>query len=130
MSGIFRNCPICTEFTSILIYTWSTIFNMQLLCFWTLSVVLFIYKTQRFEDWILSPSSGKNYSYGNRIQSRKRCVLSKNRTMDNVQKHNHCINIPSSHLCAFYLVHLLFYALDLYILGHFKLSVLMLQKSD
>jgi hypothetical protein len=33
---------------------------IQLLCFWTLSIVLFLFKTQRFGDWILSPSSGKN----------------------------------------------------------------------
>jgi hypothetical protein len=26
----------------------------------------------------------------------KRCVLNKNRTMDNVQKNNNCIDIPSS----------------------------------
>jgi hypothetical protein len=30
------------------------------------------------------------------IQSPKRYVLNKNRTMDNVQKHNNCINVPSS----------------------------------
>jgi hypothetical protein len=44
---------------------------MQVLCFWTLYIVssltktvLFIFKTQRFGDWILSPSSGKTYSVG------------------------------------------------------------------
>jgi hypothetical protein len=31
--------------------------NVQLLCFWTLFIVLFLIKTQRFGDWILSPSS-------------------------------------------------------------------------
>jgi hypothetical protein len=45
---------------------------VQILRFWTLSIVwplsktpfyLFI-KTQRFRDWILSPSSGKTYSVG------------------------------------------------------------------
>jgi hypothetical protein len=35
---------------------------IQLLCFWTLFVVQFVFKTQRFGDWILSPSSGRNYS--------------------------------------------------------------------
>jgi hypothetical protein len=47
------------------------------------------FKTQRFSDWTLSP---------------KRCVLKnkqdgfldKDRTMDNVQKHNNCTNVPSS----------------------------------
>jgi hypothetical protein len=35
----------------------------QLLCFWTLSTVLYLFtNTQRFEDWILSPSSGGTYS--------------------------------------------------------------------
>jgi hypothetical protein len=32
--------------------------HMQVLCFWTLSIVLFLFKTQRFGDWILSPSLG------------------------------------------------------------------------
>jgi hypothetical protein len=32
---------------------------IQILCFWTLSIALFLFKTQRFGDWILSPSSGK-----------------------------------------------------------------------
>jgi hypothetical protein len=52
----------------------------------------FLFKTRRFEDLILSPSSGQIYSVGP-IQSPKRCVsnkkqdsvLNKNRTMDNVQ---------------------------------------------
>jgi hypothetical protein len=34
---------------------------LQILCFWTLSIVLFLFKKQRFGDWILSPSSGKTY---------------------------------------------------------------------
>jgi hypothetical protein len=33
---------------------------------------------------------------GDRIQSPKRCVLNKSRTMDNVQKGNICINVPPS----------------------------------
>jgi hypothetical protein len=33
---------------------------------------------------------------GERIQSPKRCVLNENRTMDNAQKYNICINIPTS----------------------------------
>jgi hypothetical protein len=45
---------------------------IQILCFWTLSIVLFLsktpsyfyLKTQRFEDWSLTPSSGKTYSVG------------------------------------------------------------------
>jgi hypothetical protein len=39
-----------------------TIFT-KILCFWTLSIILFLFKT-RFEDWILSLSSGKTYSAG------------------------------------------------------------------
>jgi hypothetical protein len=42
--------------------------SFKLLCFWTLSSVLFLFKTvlffvraQRFGDWILSPSSGGNW---------------------------------------------------------------------
>jgi hypothetical protein len=45
---------------------------VEILCFWTLSIALFLskspfsshFKTQRFGDWILSPSSGKTYSVG------------------------------------------------------------------
>jgi hypothetical protein len=66
---------------------------LQLLCFWTLSIILFLFGTQRFGDWILSPSSGKNISSwaqsielvpisgrflpedGDRLQSPKHCVL-------------------------------------------------------
>jgi hypothetical protein len=65
----------------------------------------------------VSPCSGENYSIGalsielelvptekvppedgDIIQSPKRRVLNKNRTIDNVQKHNNCINTPSSGL--------------------------------
>jgi hypothetical protein len=35
--------------------------TVQILCFWTLSIVLFLFKRQRFEDLILSPSSGRNF---------------------------------------------------------------------
>jgi hypothetical protein len=46
--------------------------TVQILCFWTLCIVLFLSKTpsclclrtQRFGDWILSPSSGNTYSAG------------------------------------------------------------------
>jgi hypothetical protein len=48
---------------------------IQILCFWTLSIVLFLFNTQSFGNWILSS---------------KRRVLNKNRMMDNVQKHNIC----------------------------------------
>jgi hypothetical protein len=47
------------------------ILPVQILCFWTLSIILSLSKTlpvyfskQRFGDWILSPSSGKTYSVG------------------------------------------------------------------
>jgi hypothetical protein len=44
----------------------------QILCFWTLSIVLFLsktlsclyFKTQHFRDWILPLPSGKTYSLG------------------------------------------------------------------
>jgi hypothetical protein len=68
------------------------------------------FETQRFGDWILSPSSGKTYSVGPNLktetESSLRNVVSwkinrtvflyKDRTMDNVQKHNSCTNVPSS----------------------------------
>jgi hypothetical protein len=34
---------------------------VQLLSFWTLSIVQFLFKTHRFGDWILSPSSDKSW---------------------------------------------------------------------
>jgi hypothetical protein len=72
--------------------------RLQLICCWTLSTilsilkkkpVLFLKKTQRFGDWILSP---------------KRCFFLRNRTgflrmdkmVDNVQQHINCNNLPSS----------------------------------
>jgi hypothetical protein len=54
------------------------------------------YLKQRFGDWILSPSSGGTFEGGDRLESPKRFDLNKNRTMDNVQKHNISINTPSS----------------------------------
>jgi hypothetical protein len=60
---------------------------LHLLCFCALSIVLFLFKTQRFGDWIPSPSSGGTESL---------YILNKNRTMDNAQKHSKCINILSS----------------------------------
>jgi hypothetical protein len=41
----------------------------QLICFWTLSIVLLLLKTQRFGDCILSPSSGGTYSVSPNRQS-------------------------------------------------------------
>jgi hypothetical protein len=39
--------------------------SLQLSQFWTLSIGPdFLFKTQRFRDWILSPSSGGTYSFG------------------------------------------------------------------
>jgi hypothetical protein len=32
--------------------------DLQLWCFWTMSIALFLFKSQRFRDWILSPTSG------------------------------------------------------------------------
>jgi hypothetical protein len=68
---------------------------VQILRFWTLPMVLFLskrhsclsFKTQRFGDWILSPSSSKTYSVGSNKQDG---VLDKDKTMDNVQKSNIC----------------------------------------
>jgi hypothetical protein len=61
--------------------------------------VLF-FKTQRFGDWILSPSS-VDWVQLNRflpedeekIQFLKYCVLNRKWTMDDVQKHNNFISI-------------------------------------
>jgi hypothetical protein len=55
-----------------------------------------------FRTYGLAQPTGSNWvgflhENGDRIQSSKRFVLNKkNRTMDNVQKHNNCVNIPSS----------------------------------
>jgi hypothetical protein len=37
---------------------------IQLLCFWTLSIALFLFKTQRFGVWILSTFSGEPTQLG------------------------------------------------------------------
>jgi hypothetical protein len=53
---------------------------MKLLSFWTLSMILFLFKIQHFGGWILSPKR----------------VLNKNSMMDNVQKLNNCTcSIPN-----------------------------------
>jgi hypothetical protein len=41
-----------------------TFSHIQLLCSWISSIVLFLFKIQRFEHWTLSPSSDKTYSVG------------------------------------------------------------------
>jgi hypothetical protein len=81
----------------------------------------FLFKTQRFRNWILSLSSDETYSVESNQQSQTLvlsigpnwvgfawrwrqnpvskmfCILNKkNRTMDNLQNHNKCINRPSS----------------------------------
>jgi hypothetical protein len=43
---------------------------------------------------LLGPPEQIPPEVGDKIQSPKCCVLNKKRTMDNVQKHNICINIP------------------------------------
>jgi hypothetical protein len=57
----------------------------------------FYLKQQRLGDWLLSRSSGKPYSVGHsqletETESSLRNIvfLNKNRTVDNVQKHNFC----------------------------------------
>jgi hypothetical protein len=49
------------QYKDLLVNIWGNSLCLQLLNFWTLSIVLFfLFKTQRFGDWILSPSSGKS----------------------------------------------------------------------
>jgi hypothetical protein len=71
----------------------------------TLAILFFFFKTTF--RMILSPSSRKNLLSwaqavepvlisGERLKSPKRYVLNKKRTMDDVQKHNNCSNLPSS----------------------------------
>jgi hypothetical protein len=63
---------------------------------------LFLYfKTRRFGDWILSPSPVSETFFEIYEQDG---VLDKERTMDNVQKHNICTNAPSSQTFRSYLV--------------------------
>jgi hypothetical protein len=73
---------------------------LQFLCFCTLSVILFLFETHDVSETSFWISEDRGYLYplgrtesvppeeGDRIQSPKRCVLNKNRTTDNVQKHN------------------------------------------
>jgi hypothetical protein len=88
---------------------------LQILCLWTLSIVLFLsktpsclcFKTQRFGDW---PSS-IDWAQLNRfylkmetesslrnavLKYKQDNILDKTWTRDNVQKHNICTNVPSS----------------------------------
>jgi hypothetical protein len=90
------------------------------LCFWTLSIFLFL--KQCFGHCILSPSPDKSLPSwaqssdirtssidwaqlskvfpedGDRIPSPKCCDLNKKWTVDNVQKHDNFINIPSAQI--------------------------------
>jgi hypothetical protein len=75
----------------------------QILCFWTLSIILFFYlKT-------LSCLYFKTQLFRDRFQSLKfwninrMLFLDKNRTMDNVQNRNICTNVPSSQTFISYL---------------------------
>jgi hypothetical protein len=85
---------------------------IQKLCFWTISIVLLTFKTQRFGNWILSPSLGperggqlRRFYLKTETESslrnfvfkyKQNRVLDKNRKMDNAQKHNVCTNVLSS----------------------------------
>jgi hypothetical protein len=79
---------------------------IEILCFWALSISMFFLKHNVLETGFclhllvkpipLGPTEEVFPEDGDRIQSLKYCVLNKNRMMDNVQKHNVCINVPSS----------------------------------
>jgi hypothetical protein len=77
--------------------------EVQILCYWTLSIILILFKTQHFGDWILSPPSGKILLTRAQLielvpisSFRNIYVLNKNRMMVNVQKCNICISVPLS----------------------------------
>jgi hypothetical protein len=123
MSGIFHNCP---HFYGIDKYINLYLGKPSLTCNYYVSGR---YPSSCFYLKCIVSETGFCLRLQVKTESSLRnIVLHKNRTMDNVQKHNNCINVPSSHLFAYCLVHFLFYAVDLYIPGHFKLSVLILQK--
>jgi hypothetical protein len=42
----------------LLAQKWYDELSMKVMCFWTLSVIQFVFRTQRFRDWILCTSSG------------------------------------------------------------------------
>jgi hypothetical protein len=89
-------------------------------CFYLKTPPCLYFKTRRFGDWIISPSSGETYSVEllypeigissidlaqlsrfylkTETESNIRNIvfLNKNRKMFNVQKHNICINVPWS----------------------------------
>jgi hypothetical protein len=56
-------------------------------------------------DWLyrLGPIEYVLSKAGDWIQSPKRCVFNKNMAMDNIQKHNICINVPASQIFRSYL---------------------------
>jgi hypothetical protein len=96
-------------------------------CLYLKSPSCLFFKTQRFGDWILSPSSGETYSGTSSVdwaqmsrfylktetESSLRNVvfwkinrtlfLDKDRTMDNVQQHSICTNVPLSQTVTSYL---------------------------
>jgi hypothetical protein len=78
---------------------------LRLLCFWIFSIVLFLFKTHvsdtgfclrlQVKPTQLGPIERANHYLQNPV-SETVCALNKNRTSDNVQKHNNYINIPLS----------------------------------
>jgi hypothetical protein len=68
--------------------------HLQLLSIWTLSIILFLFKN--VSETGLSPSLGKSLRRQSSVS--EKLFLNKNRTMDDVQKLNNFINIPSLQL--------------------------------
>jgi hypothetical protein len=109
-------------FVPIFFYAFATKFIkfrlLQILCFLTLSIVLFLIETHNVSETELclrlqvKPTQLGPIDRDSPYPQRQNPVsdtlyyLNKNRTMDNVQKHNICINVPSSqtfisHACLF-----------------------------
>jgi hypothetical protein len=106
---------------------------VQLLCFWTLTIFLLLFKTQCFGTWALSVFRWNLLSWvqsielvpihlkaETKIHSPKLCVLNKIRTMDKVQKHNNRINIPPLLTFKSYKIGVLTYSSRTvhYVVGH------------
>jgi hypothetical protein len=94
------------------IFTWTTSTLVQILCFWTLSIlffyikntVLFIFQNNVSETGVHLRLQVKPTQLGQ--IDRARAVFSdKNRMTDNVQKHNICTNVPLSQTLRSYELH-------------------------
>jgi hypothetical protein len=79
---------------------------LQLFCFWTLTIVLFLFihtVFRRLDSGCIFMWNLLSWAQSIQLVSEMGNVWNRNRMMDNVQKHIHCITIPSSQTFGSYL---------------------------